>query len=1081
MTRISLILNSFSHYLKANILVIIGIAISTAVLTGALIIGDSVTYSLEQSAFYRLGTITHTVSSTDRYFREDLAHDIAQRSGFRVAPVLILDGMAVAEGGNERINKVQIIGLNDSFDRIASTSIYSNLSGNDVLISENLADRLHLKKGDRFIARIKKASLIPMNAPFVSDAETNVSFQATVKEITSQKTLGFFNLKNVQTAPYNLFLSLSKLNSLMKFEKKANRLLISAQSATNQQINDLLESCFTTEDAGLKVRNIALTNETEITSDRVFIEDQIIKAFKPLKNSHCIMTYFANSLEINGKLTPYSFISTIEDSTLNYNEVIINDWLAEDLNAKPGDSLKVKYFEIGPLRQLIEKVTNFVVKKIVSIEGKYSDRDLMPLLPGISDAGSCRDWEAGVPIKLESIRPKDEAYWNKFKGTPKAFITLSKAQQIWSNRFGNYTAIRIDNNAFTENTYISLFAASVKPINLGIIVTPVKDNGLKAAHNGVDFSQLFLGLSFFLLAASVILIALLLLLNLESRRSELGSLIVLGFTRNQIRKLYLSEGLILSVIGGFFGLLLSLIYIKLIFLALNTLWWDAVRTSVLITDIKVSTLGLGLIISTLISLLTVVVAIQRSFRKQAVELQRQQTKIQTPFVRKIKFAIICFSIIAAIGLVLFQLIYSHNLNSMLFFLSGSLVLPGLLLIADAFLRRNRQKVSADLTFNLLRQRNRSQNIGRSLTVLILFAMGTFLVISTGANRSNILSDDSAKKSGTGGFKFFAETSVPVLFSLNDKDQRIKEGIVTSFNAAEFSKIDGDDASCLNLNRASNPTILGVDPGIFKDRFTFEAKCPEIGDKQIWEALNEPHEDNVVPAIADQTVIQWGLGKNIGDTLIYSNEFGKTLKLKLIGGLSSSVFQGNVLISNDNFLKNFPTKSGSHFFLIDVLNQNAERTGEELRNVFRDYGWEMTTSVQRLMEFNSVENTYLSIFLALGALGLILGTVGLAVMLARTLLERKNEIILMLSLGFTRKQIISLLIREYAFLLIWGVIIGFLAAIVAVLPNFLSTGGKVSFLTVLLIVATIIINGIIWIIVLSRLGTRQGRLSFNSDI
>ncbi len=120
------------------------------------------------------------------------------------------------------------------------------------------------------------------------------------------------------------------------------------------------------------------------------------------------------------------------------------------------------------------------------------------------------------------------------------------------------------------------------------------------------------------------------------------------------------------------------------------------------------------------------------------------------------------------------------------------------------------------------------------------------------------------------------------------------------------------------------------------------------------------------------------------------------------------------------------------------------------------------------------------FLALGTLGLILGTAGLSIVLARSLLERKNEIMLMLSLGFTRKQLVGLLVNEYAFLLILGVATGFLAAMVAILPNLLTAGGEVSFLTVLLIVTLIIINGVFWIFVLSRRGTEQGKISFNSD-
>jgi putative ABC transport system permease protein len=1078
MTRFKLIFNSFIHYFKANLLVATGVTISTAVLTGALIIGDSVTFSLEQSAFYRLGNTTYLVSTVDRYFRSDLATDLAAKGGFDVAPALILEGMTVADGGKDRVNKVQVTGIDDRFEKIAKSPVYLKLSGDEVIISMNLAERLKLKKGDSFLARIKKASLIPLNAPFVSDEETSVSFNAVVKEIAGQRTMGFFNLKNSQTAPYNLFLSLSKLNELMKFKGKANQLLISATTLNKQQVSDLLEQCFTSEDAGLKVNDIPLTNEKEITSERVFIDDQLVKAFAPFKESHPVLTYFANSLESKGKATPYSFVSTIDDNNLNDNDIIINDWVASDLNAKIGDSLTVKYFEIGPLRQLIEKGTPFIIKKIVPIEGKYADRDLMPFLPGMSDAGHCRDWEAGVPIKLGSIRDKDEAYWNKYKGTPKAFISLKKAHQIWSNRFGNFTAIRVNEKTFSDSEFHNLFSASVKPQNLGVMVTAVKDNGLKAARNGVDFSQLFLGLSFFLLVAALILTALLFILNLQNRQSQMGTLLVLGFTRNQIRQLLLSEGALVAFVGGIIGLGIAVIYTKLIFIALNTLWWEVVRTSVLEIKITTSTMITGLAISVFISVLAILYSVNRSFKRQAVELQRQQDRPQKPLVKAIKKSGMLISLIAAIGLVLFQLIFSDPMRSSLFFLSGGLLLIGLLLFADYSFRQNLHNDGNDFSIARLNQRNRSQNLGRSLTVIILFALGTFLVVSTGANRLGLLTNGGEKTSGTGGYQFFAETSVPVLYSLNDKDRRLSEGITSEFNAAQFSKMDGDDASCLNLNRVSNPAILGVDPGQLKERFSFATKSAELKVKDVWEALNGPYGKGVVPAIADQTVIQWGLGMNIGDTLLYRNESGDTLRLKLIAGLSPSVFQGYVMISEANFLKNFPTSSGSNVFLIDVPKGKEDKTGEEFRNIFRDNGWEMTTAANRLAEFNSVTNTYLSIFLALGTLGLILGTVGLAVVLARTILERKNEIVLMQSLGFTRKQLGGLLIREYAILLVWGIMIGFVSAVVAVLPNFLAPGSEVSFLSVFLIVLVILINGMIWISLLSWVGLKEKRLVVN---
>jgi ABC-type lipoprotein release transport system permease subunit len=1078
MTRFYLILNSFIHYYKANLLVTIGVAISTAVLTGALIIGDSVTFSLEQSTFYRLGNTTHLISTVDRYFRSELAGDLAVKGGFEVAPALILEGMAVTDGGAERVNKIQITGIDDHFEKIAESPIYQNLSGNEVIISKNLAERLHLQKGDYFLTRIKKASLIPLNAPFVSDAETSISFRVVVKDIADQHTLGFFNLKNSQIAPYNIFLSLAKLNELMKLKGKANRLLISSTQLNNQEIAGFLNKCFTTEDAGLELKEIPSTNEMQIASERVFIDDQIVKAFEPLRESHPVLTYFANSLEFKDKSTPYSFISTIDDNILKDNDIIINDWVASDLNIKVGDSLTVKYYQIGPLRQLVEKGSKFVVRKIVPIKGIYADKDLMPNLPGMSDAGNCRDWKAGVPIKLGLIRDKDEAYWKQYKGTPKAFISLKKAHQIWGNRFGNYTAIRINEKSFTDKEYHALFSSSIKPVNLGVIVTSVRDNGLKAARNGVDFSQLFLGLSFFLLVAAIILTALLFLMNLEGRQNQIGTLLILGFTRSQIRKLLLSEGAIVALIGSLFGLLIAVFYTKLIFLALNSLWWDVVRTSVLEIDIKISTLTIGLVISVFISILTILFSVNRSFKQRVVELQQLQNQPQKPLIATIKKILMTVSIVVAIGLLAFQLIITNHPDTALFFLSGGLLLIGLLLFADLMLRRSRGNLADSFSIRVLNLRNRAQNLSRSLTVIILFALGTFLVVSTGANRQDLLSSAGEKTSGTGGFKFFAETSIPVLYSLNDKDRRLNEGITSEFSAAQFGRIDGDDASCLNLNRVSNPAILGADPELLKDRFSFATISPEIKVQNVWEALNMPLSHGVIPAIADQTVIQWGLGLNIGDTLKYRNELGDTLRLKLIAGLSPSVFQGYALISNTNFLKNFPTSSGSNLFLIDVPKGKEKETGEELQSVFRDDGWEMTTTVQRLMEFNSVTNTYLSIFLALGALGLILGTVGLAVVLARTILERKKEIAMMQSLGFTQKMIVGLLIREYAILLLWGILIGFISAVVAVLPNFLTPGNDVSFITVSLIVLAILANGMIWIIALSWFGIRKKNLINN---
>ena len=74
----------------------------------------------------------------------------------------------------------------------------------------------------------------------------------------------------------------------------------------------------------------------------------------------------------------------------------------------------------------------------------------------------------------------------------------------------------------------------------------------------------------------------------------------------------------------------------------------------------------------------------------------------------------------------------------------------------------------------------------------------------------------------------------------------------------------------------------------------------------------------------------------------------------------------------------------------------------------------------------------------------------------------------------------MLVHEYLVLLLWGIGIGFLSAVVAVLPNFISHGSEVSFGFVLLIVFVIFANGAIWIIALSKIGSGKKRLSDDLD-
>ena len=223
MTILRFIYNNLRYYIRKNLLLALGVAISGAVLTGALVVGDSVEYSLKRIVDNRLGEISHVLKAGDRYFTRDLSQGVASRLRIPVSSLLLQEGSAVADGGARRLNNIQLLGVEPSFDRLAGLKdYYSALSGDSIIISRNLANRLSVEAGDELLLRIEKASLIPLNAPFVSDAESIVSFRATVKGVAGDREQGRINLKVSQTAPINIFNSLERLEELMEFSGPVN-------------------------------------------------------------------------------------------------------------------------------------------------------------------------------------------------------------------------------------------------------------------------------------------------------------------------------------------------------------------------------------------------------------------------------------------------------------------------------------------------------------------------------------------------------------------------------------------------------------------------------------------------------------------------------------------------------------------------------------------------------------------------------------------------------------------------------------------------------------------------------------------
>ncbi|MYB63966.1 ABC transporter permease, partial [Candidatus Poribacteria bacterium] len=172
---------------------------------------------------------------------------------------------------------------------------------------------------------------------------------------------------------------------------------------------------------------------------------------------------------------------------------------------------------------------------------------------------------------------------------------------------------------------------------------------------------------------------------------------------------------------------------------------------------------------------------------------------------------------------------------------------------------------------------------------------------------------------------------------------------------------------------------------------------------------------------------WILHHNPKDDFVIQDEAGKDLRLRL-DTISNSLFQSQLIISESDFKKAFPSQDGYQFFLIKTPAYLQEKTSQILEKTLEDYGFDVTSASQRLANFRSVQNTYIATFQSLGGLGVLLGTFGLALVLVRNIMERRGELATLRAIGFKRELLSRMLFLESSFLLFIGMFIGVIAGL-----------------------------------------------------
>src|SRR5262249_21712047 len=134
------------------------------------------------------------------------------------------------------------------------------------------------------------------------------------------------------------------------------------------------------------------------------------------------------------------------------------------------------------------------------------------------------------------------------------------------------------------------------------------------------------------------------------------------------------------------------------------------------------------------------------------------------------------------------------------------------------------KGSALLTIGILGLRGSTRRRKRSLATIGLLASGAFLIVAVGAFHLDANQDATRPSSGTGGCALIGQSALPITYDLTGRAGRDFYGLnsrdLSNVNVVAFRVHDGDEASCLNLNRAQKPRLLGVNSDKLTGRFTF---------------------------------------------------------------------------------------------------------------------------------------------------------------------------------------------------------------------------------------------------------------------
>ncbi len=982
----------------------------------------------------------------------------------------------------------------------------ADVAANRMLLSRSVQEALGTTGTQAVLSlRFEQPSAFPSDMPLGDwRGERVVRRPVQVRGVLADAELGRLSLVANQLPPRNVFAGRAWLGGEAGVGNGANLLLTVASPA---KLEAALRTALLPSDAGVTVA-AGTGGVWLVQSERVYLDEAYARALDESKLAPVLALHHLADAFVAGGLrgrspsragtngleeavlaleTPYGFITALsptDDPRLGVvpagmrdDEIVLNAWMAEKLGLGVGDwmTLRWRRFEAGG--KLVSDTAEFRVARVLDMAACVSERERLPRFPGLSDVNRCADWSVGMALDPAQLNdPDNEAYWKAYGPTPKAFITLTAGRQMLGTHFGSAMTARISPEYGREDIVAALRRA--EPRELGFAVRPVQQEALQAAGQAMDFRQLFTGMSFVLMVSALILTGLLASLSVAHRREEVGVLRAAGFTPQHVMGLWLTESSIPLVAGVAAGVVAGLGGARLLVWGLNRFWSRAVASAQIPFAMELESCVVAGVVALILSLLAVWWGVRRAMRVQVRELLGDQTGEEedpagSPWI------VGNFS--AGMGAALLALVllgtaeYAAGASAaVVFFGAGLLLVISLLCLARLLVQflgsAAGQPATGPVRAGVL---NVARHRGRSLLVMALLATGSFLTFGTLSMKQDPAANLTQPGSGSGGFDVMVERSIPL--PGNKADEALRQALNPRAVVLPFRVHEGDEAGCLNLNRAQQPQLLGVSPEAAIASRAFEWPGP---GEPFWPLLRLPLPDGSIPVLAgDRTTLEYGLqakaGVFEGSVYEYAGEDGRVWRLRIVGTLPvrTGVLQGSLLVDEAVFTRMYPSAPGHSLWLVRSAQPEATMAAG-LRQALGRNGGRVTPTRVRLRMLGAVESTYLDMFLVLGGLGVVLGAAGVGLVVLRSTAARRRELAVLRAVGVPARQVLVYLLAEHVYVLLAGLVAGVLPALVAVQPAMRNLGQEMPMGAMATMIAAMVLVGFLCIAAAVRSAARQ---------